>query len=236
MRMKILKNRRILSSLPLPESISSWQGVEHHPEIVDDPADHDGRSRSFKHERGNWATLVYVDYVPSDSMRNWMKSLESSLPMTGNTLFEQLHISLTRTLILKFHWIESIMASIKELCQMTSRFILELNEVKVYCNEDRTRTFLGVSCRNNDGILKEFTEALNKILTEYELPPFYEDASHHISFLWTLDDKEEQLKSLLSSMTRSLNEYLASSPEENSIMVNTVHCKVGNRLYTFQLK
>lgn len=27
---------------------------------LDDPAEHDGRVRSFKHERGNWATYVYI--------------------------------------------------------------------------------------------------------------------------------------------------------------------------------
>ncbi|EFN74479.1 UPF0406 protein CG16790, partial [Camponotus floridanus] len=30
-------------------------------EVIDNPSDHDGRIRSFKHERGNWATLVYID-------------------------------------------------------------------------------------------------------------------------------------------------------------------------------
>lgn len=48
-------------SLPLPESITSWKGVTHHEEVIDDPSEHDGRVRSFKHERGNWATLVYVE-------------------------------------------------------------------------------------------------------------------------------------------------------------------------------
>lgn len=44
----------------MPQSILSWKGVKHHEEIEDDPTLHDGRIRSFKHERGNWATLVYI--------------------------------------------------------------------------------------------------------------------------------------------------------------------------------
>lgn len=47
--------------LALPESILSWQGVPHHEETIDDPLNHDGRVRSFKHERGNWPTLVYIN-------------------------------------------------------------------------------------------------------------------------------------------------------------------------------
>lgn len=47
--------------LPLPGSIMSWKGVPHHEEVYDDPSQHDGRVRSFKHERGNWATLIYIN-------------------------------------------------------------------------------------------------------------------------------------------------------------------------------
>lgn len=39
----------------------SWKGVPHHEEVYDDPSQHDGRVRSFKHERGNWATLIYIN-------------------------------------------------------------------------------------------------------------------------------------------------------------------------------
>jgi len=28
--------------------------------VQDDPALHDGRIRSFAHERGNWASLIYI--------------------------------------------------------------------------------------------------------------------------------------------------------------------------------
>lgn len=29
-------------------------------EVMDDPNFHEGRIRSFPHERGNWATYVYI--------------------------------------------------------------------------------------------------------------------------------------------------------------------------------
>jgi len=44
----------------------------------------------------------------------------------------------------------------------------------VYCNEERTRTFLGIHCRNDDGTLQRFAAALDNLLAEYELPSFYE--------------------------------------------------------------
>jgi len=47
--------------LALPASILSWKGVAYNEEVIDNPLDHDGRIRSFKHERGNWATLIYIN-------------------------------------------------------------------------------------------------------------------------------------------------------------------------------
>ena len=48
-------------SIPLPASINAMF-LERDKEIVhDDPSLHDGRIRSFAHEKNNWATYVYID-------------------------------------------------------------------------------------------------------------------------------------------------------------------------------
>ena len=44
--------------LPIPSDILSMFGSQDEP--FDDPALHDGRIRSFAHERGNWASFVYI--------------------------------------------------------------------------------------------------------------------------------------------------------------------------------
>lgn len=88
-------------------------------------------------------------------------------------LFDEFHISLTRTVVLKFHWINSFVEGLKEICKNLNSFTVELKDIKVYCNDDRTRTFLGITCENNKA-LKSITETLNKLLNEYQLPCFYE--------------------------------------------------------------
>lgn len=45
-------------NFPLPSNLLSWMTDD--SEIKEDPDKHDGRIRSFKHERGNWATFVYI--------------------------------------------------------------------------------------------------------------------------------------------------------------------------------
>jgi len=46
--------------LPVPGDILSMFGGQNRPSVVDDPALHQGKIRSFAHERGNWASLVYI--------------------------------------------------------------------------------------------------------------------------------------------------------------------------------
>jgi hypothetical protein len=46
------------NQLPLPDSIIKLFDKEKDHE--DDPSKHGGRFRTFAHEKGNWATLVYI--------------------------------------------------------------------------------------------------------------------------------------------------------------------------------
>ena len=49
------------SDIPLPASINQMFIEEEEEEVHDDPTLHEGRIRSFSHEKNNWATYVYVN-------------------------------------------------------------------------------------------------------------------------------------------------------------------------------
>jgi len=47
--------------LSVPQAVVSMFGDRlYHPKPNNDSASHQGRTRLFEHERGNWATYVYV--------------------------------------------------------------------------------------------------------------------------------------------------------------------------------
>ena len=230
------KSNEVPNRLPLPGSIATWKGIPHHEEVEEEPSEHGGRVRSFKHERGNWATLVYLDYEPGEAMLLWMLSVLDEMPVKCDLLSEQFHISVTRTLVLKYHWIESFVEEIKKLCQQTDRFSLELLNVRAYCNEEGTRTFLGIECTELKNTLTNFVKDLNNILAEYDLPPFYEEISYHISFLWCLGDETSRLNDHTASLTTKLNQFLVEHAEDRHLHISKVHLKIGNKLYAFKLK
>ena len=102
-----------------------------------------------------------------------MNLIRTQHSLEDGKLFEEFHVSLTRTVALKFHWIDSFIEGVKKISENSNQFALELSDVKVYCNDEKTRTFLGICCESNKG-LDDLTEALNKLLNEYQLPCFYE--------------------------------------------------------------
>ncbi|KAK1135605.1 hypothetical protein K0M31_000194 [Melipona bicolor] len=230
------KSKENSERLPLPGSIATWKGVPHHEEVYDDLSQHEGRVRSFKHERGNWATLIYIDYKPNEDMLSWMFSVLREVPIKCNIFSEQFHISLSRTLILKFHWIESFVEEVKKLCEQTDQFSLELSNVKAYTNEERTRTFLGIECVDYKGVLDQFVRNVNKFLTEYDLPSFYDDFSYHISFLWCLGNELSILDDQTHTLTMKLNQFLVEHTETRYVHISKIHLKIGNKLYVFKLR
>lgn len=53
------------------------------------------------------------------------------------------------------------------------RFLILFDTLQVYCNEERTRTFLGLCIKSGRDTLVNIVDALNKGLTEFNLPTFY---------------------------------------------------------------
>lgn len=113
---------------------------------------------------------------------------------------EDIHLSLTKTFVLQHHWIrsfvESVRSSVGELksdhlwvspiCDI--RFLIHLrshlipfrhsinfNSIKVFENEDNTRTFIALGvCEGDYSFLNEIVGKLNICLADFKLPPFYD--------------------------------------------------------------
>uniref|UniRef100_A0A3B4TD98 U6 snRNA phosphodiesterase 1 n=1 Tax=Seriola dumerili TaxID=41447 RepID=A0A3B4TD98_SERDU len=100
--------------LPLPGCLLAM-----FPDEVDtqteDSSLHGGRVRSFKHERGNWATYVYLPYHPEEEFRELLEELLSAARAHGVDLTpqEEFHLSLSQTVVLRHHWIQPFTQSLR---------------------------------------------------------------------------------------------------------------------------
>lgn len=208
---------------------------------TDDPAQHQGRVRSFAHERGNWASILYIPlhlgvYEPS------FKSLVSSLVSTCRqhnlslTPAPELHVSLSRTLVLHLHWIHPLTQDLRQRLGQIPRFAMWLHGLSVYVNEEQSRTFLGLRVCHGRTELDELVAEADKCWADYRLPPFYKDGSYHASIAWCVGDASEPLRRLLPQLENLCSQYFAVETDMRTFDVPQLLFKTGNRIHTVHLR
>lgn len=116
------------------------------------------------------------------------------------------------------------------------RFILELTHLKVYCNEDKTRTFISICVAETFcDSLKKLVKTIDKVFTEFNLPIFYENPSFHVSILWCLGNQKSIITAIINKLKVLLNNFLLNDNDDFQIVVSNVKCKIGNQIHNLSL-
>lgn len=93
-------------------------------EVIDDPNCHEGRLRAFKHERGNWATYVYIP-LPIELFDELQDScLEEFRDIIEFKRFSAIHISLSKTNVLPYHQIAPFVSCLEDVLKTVTRYDL----------------------------------------------------------------------------------------------------------------
>ena len=149
---------------------------------------------------------------------------------------EQHHVSISRVVSLRHHWIDPFVESLRQTVERSKAFPLSLNKLQVYCNDDKTRTFVGLETTAGVQDLQRLTHGVDKCLKEYKLPPFYYPPSFHVSLGWCLGDMRAPIKTILQKVELKLVDILEDDDELGKLIVRNIHCKAGNKIFEFKLK
>ncbi|XP_028304596.1 U6 snRNA phosphodiesterase 1 [Gouania willdenowi] len=224
------------SRLPLPGCLLSMFPDDEDAHTEDSTL-HSGRIRSFKHERGNWATYVYLPYHAEEEFAERLEELLSAAAAHGVEMKQQqeFHLSLSQTVVLKHHWIQPFTQSLRKSLSRWERFVCTAGRLKVYCNEERTRTFLGMESSTGHTELLDLVQVVDRTMTEFCLQTFYENPSFHISLAWCVGDKSVQMKECLRKL-----QSLSDEHEEGAFLLRLdceeVRCRTGNKTFRFPLE
>ncbi|XP_069409001.1 U6 snRNA phosphodiesterase 1 isoform X3 [Ovis canadensis] len=181
--------------LPVPDSVlHMFAGTEEGP--VDDSAQHGGRVRTFPHERGNWATHIYVPYEAGEEFLDLLDALlcHAQTYVPRLVRMEAFHLSLSQSVVLRHHWILPFVQALKDRVASFQRFCFTADQIKIYTNQEKTRTFVGLEVTSGHAHFLDLVAEVDRVMEEFDLSTFYQDPSFHISLAWCVGDARLQME------------------------------------------
>ncbi|XP_050955366.1 U6 snRNA phosphodiesterase 1 isoform X1 [Labeo rohita] len=223
--------------LPLPDSVKEMFR-ESEEQWTDKSEEHGGRHRSFQHERGNWATYVFCPYDPEEAFLELLNEIMAVAAAHGvpMTLSEEFHLSLSKTVVLRHHWIQPFIQSIRTGLTQFHKFFCLADKLRVYSNAEKTRTFLGMEISTGQTQLLELIKIVDETMKEFNLSTFYKDPSFHISLAWCVGNHTEKLKKTCLSEMQSLVDAYEDGPFYIKLNCTELRCKAGNKVFLFPLQ
>ncbi|XP_003315166.2 U6 snRNA phosphodiesterase 1 isoform X2 [Pan troglodytes] len=204
---------------PVPDSVlNMFPGTEEGPE--DDSTKHGGRVRTFPHERGNWATHVYVPY---EAKEEFLDLLDVLLPHAQTYVprlvrMEAFHLSLSQSVVLRHHWILPFVQALK--ARMTSFH----------------RTFIGLEVTSGHAQFLDLVSEVDRVMEEFNLTTFYQDPSFHLSLAWCVGDARLQLEGQCLQELQAIVDGFEDAEVLLRVHTEQVRCKSGNKFFSMPLK
>ncbi|KAF8895308.1 hypothetical protein BD779DRAFT_1608922 [Infundibulicybe gibba] len=210
------------------------------PKPIDDPAQHQGRTRSQPHVEGQFAAHVYISItLPHHAslhalIRGIAREAQKTVPALHSTWLSadkgkaplELHISLSRPTFLWAHQREELKRAVKALAATHSPFPVSFSALAELTNDERTRTFLTIEVGAGHRELKSLADALTPTLQSLRQKPFYPDARFHASIAWALLSSTQSTDAALTTAapTPAASSTLSSSgvPAANGPEFSTV--------------
>mmetsp|Transcript_19096 Transcript_19096/g.56790 ORF Transcript_19096/g.56790 Transcript_19096/m.56790 type:complete len:412 (-) Transcript_19096:184-1419(-) len=116
---------------------------------------------------------------------------------------EVLHLSLSRVQPLRFHLRDSLLEELRAAMAPFQSASLELLGLRVFCNDERTRTFVALLLPPNGTAYRAVVRmigAVNKAFMMHGLKVFYQDPQPHVSFAWVAGDHQAALEAALQQL------------------------------------
>ncbi|XP_040838561.1 U6 snRNA phosphodiesterase isoform X2 [Ochotona curzoniae] len=204
---------------PVPESVlNMFPGTEEGPQ--DDRAKHGGRIRSFPHERGNWATHVYIPYEAGEAFLDLLDTLlrHAQVHVPWLVAMEAFHLSLSQSVVLRHHWILPFVQALKE---------------RLACCQ---QTFVGLEVTSGHTQLLHLVSEVDRVLEEFDLTTFYQDPSFHISLAWCVGDARVQLEGQCLQELQEIVDEFEDAEVLLRVLAEQVRCKSGNKFFSMPLK
>ncbi|KAI5064109.1 hypothetical protein GOP47_0020779 [Adiantum capillus-veneris] len=210
-----------------------------------------GRIRSFPHVEGNYALHVFMPVPFSAIARRQleplmkkafsiapelkpmeMELLTSATVQTSDevTLAKEYHISLSRTVPIRVHQINSIVDMLQNKFDCQKGFWLNLDQWELFVNDEQTRSFLSLEVvgKGLPEICRQI-QVVDEVFRLHNLPAYYKAPRPHVSVAWALGNAIPSVQKAVEELKK--NSEVTCHVPLCSHFVKKIQCKIGSRTY-----
>jgi len=237
-------------------AMAAWSALKQSEKDVDSG----NRIRSFPSVDGNYSLHVYIPVkissIAEKQLAPFIKkagmlvpelfAIDTGLPLCSAHLksndgakvdararAKKYHISLSRTVEIRHHQIDSIVSMLRHKLHSQKRYWIEFGKWDVFINDDQTRSFLAMEVRS--GGLSEISKQIrlvNEVFILHNLPEYYKNPRPHISVAKGLGDITSTLKLVADELNRLKGNVRPTEKSIWSYMFSGIGCKIGQRTYS----
>ncbi|XP_008573378.1 PREDICTED: U6 snRNA phosphodiesterase [Galeopterus variegatus] len=177
---------------------------------------------------------------PDEAREEFLDLLDMLLPHAQTYVprlvrMEAFHLSLSQSVVLRHHWILPFVQALKDRVASFQRFFFTANRVKIYTNQEKTRTFVGLEVTSGHAQLLDLVSEVDRVMEEFDLTTFYQDPSFHISLAWCVGDARLQLEGQCLRELQEMVEEFEDSEMLLRVHAEQVRCKSGNKFFSMPL-
>lgn len=197
--------------------------------------------RNMPHVEGNFAThIAFKIFSNLKSVEEVKRLIKSS--NLNEKLFDILedscsyHISLSKTVYLKFHQINSFLSTLKrDLDGFKTQTLIITPQVSVFNNEENTRHFIALEVMKNKG-LNKLIKTINDVLFGFGFTDCLyggNNFSPHISILWANKNIRETLSEEKMNKQIKKDNKLTNSIEKGYLKIfkfTELYVTIGSRV------
>lgn len=212
----------------------------HHPPAgsADDQCAHQGRTRSFPAERGQWATCVHcpagdlLEEVGSAALDSWRAALADATGAEVHPV-ESTHLSLSRTVVLRYHQIAPFADALRDSLADSACCAVACDRLVAISNDEATRTFFALRLAGHcEPAIQQLVSRVDTAMRVFGLSQYYSDPLMHVSVLWALGDHTENRR--VQRVLQDIGEGLGASGGVG-FLADQVVCRSGNKEFLFSL-
>lgn len=141
---------------------------------------------------------------------------------------EEQHISLSRTIYLKQHELDSFVQFIRSSTENLPSFDLSFAKIAQLTNDEKTRSFVTLEVGYGYNELVDCLKQVDQVMRKFNQPVFYDPPRFHTSIAWSLNENDIKKLTIPSSCVDDMM--------NNHFHLSKLFVKQGHLISHIQLK